>query len=125
MKFLILIAVLVLLPCQLPAEPAVPKYPVVTEGRKVSFEELQKSDFGKTVSVYLLPGRPKGFNITGILPAGALTQDKEKKIYIWTGELYSLQKDGIRLRWYYEAEKTSSSEYGAVKEDIDYILIRD
>lgn len=62
---------------------------------------------------------------TGSIPDGALTQDKEKKINIWTGELHAILKDGIRLRWYYDAERSASSEYGATKDDIDFILIQE
>ena len=107
------------------AEPLTSKYPLVMEGRRVSFDEIQKSDLGKVMSFYLLPGRPKFEGGTGIMPDGARTLDKEKGIVVLTGELHAILKDGLRLRWYYDAKRTSSSEYGAISEDIDYIVIKE
>ena len=71
-----------------------------------------------------MPGRPKFSVGTGIMPDGAQTLDKEKGINILRGELHAIFKDGLRLRWYYDTERTSSSEYGAISEDIDYILVK-
>jgi len=98
-------------------------YPLVTKGRKVSFDEIRKTDLGKAMSIYMLPGHPTSMITTGKLPEGAFTQDE--KTNIWTGELHAILKDGLRLRWYYNSEKSSSTEYGASQEGIAYIIIKE
>lgn len=54
----LLIALLLTATIAYAAEPTAIKYPVVTKGRKVTFDEIQKSDLGKIMSLYLLAGRP-------------------------------------------------------------------
>lgn len=109
----------------LSAEPPKSDYAVVTRGRRVSSERIQKSDFGKVVSIYCLPGKPTAITLMGVVPEKLLTYDKEKKVNIWTGELHVILKRALRLRWYFDSERKNFREEAVLMDDIDYILIKE
>jgi len=92
------------------------------QGDRISFAEIQKHHLGKKIVVYMKPGFPNMF-VGGPLPNGALLTDPETKNRMWIGELYSISSDLIRLRWYYASDRSSSTEYGAMGNEIDYIVV--
>jgi hypothetical protein len=98
-------------------------YSRLTEGEKVGFKELDKKYLGRQCTVYMKPGFPKGF-IGGVMPTGAFITDPHTKQNLWIGELYALSEEGIRLRWFYDAARTSSTEYGAIGTEIDYVIVK-
>jgi hypothetical protein len=95
-------------------------YSRLNTGDRITYKELQREHLGRVCTVYLKAGFPESM-VGGILPTGALIHDKPKGISLLIGELYAITKDGVRLRWYYDLQRTSTTEYGAGIEEIDYI----
>lgn len=102
------------------------EYSILAEGEKVTFDQLERRHLGKQCTVYFKRGRLEiADSVTGrVRPAGPYVADPHTKQNLLIGELYALSLDGIRLRWYYNAERSARCEIGATIEEIDYIIFK-
>jgi hypothetical protein len=98
-------------------------YSRLTEGVKVTFDQLDRQHLGRQCTVYAKPGFSKAMG-GGPPPEPQFQTDPRTKQSFWNGELYAICSEGILLRWYRDAARTSCTETSVASTGIDYIIFK-
>jgi hypothetical protein len=94
-------------------------YPILTNGIKLSFSQLDLQYLGRRCSVFYKPGQPAAMAGTGTLPEKMFV--RQNGITVENGELVGLSKHGIDINWYFSGR---GAHGGSIPDtEIDYIIV--
>ena len=94
-------------------------YPVLTDGVKLNFSQLDLQYLGRRCSVYFKPGQPTSMSSTGIQPEKMFV--RQNGIMIENGELVGLSKHGVDVTWFFSP---FGAHGGSIPDtEIDYIIL--
>ena len=98
-------------------------YPVLTDGIKLRFGQIDKQYLGRRCSVYYKPGQPSGISGSGIMPEKMFVNlfPSHGGVTIENGELTGLSRHSIDVTWFFAI---GGAHGGPVPdEEIDYIIV--
>ena len=94
-------------------------YPVLTNGIKLSFCQLDLQHLGRRCSVFYKPGQPTAMGGSGTMPEKMFV--RQNGITVDNGELVGLSIHGIDVTWFFSV---GGAHGGSIPDkEIDYVMV--